>query len=578
MVCGASLNQSSRQRRRLFAEAGPSSPFQRILGPPHQLVQHRMDLISSSILGPPCERVFNAALEEYTLVSDAEEEIKSLAFTVSVIKGLLQDAERKQVEDAAIRNWLKGLKQVLFDAEDVLDEIATDEALRRRDTNGTRSVTRRAAKVRKIISSLFSVGAASASHAAAHRIKDIKKKFDTISRLKDRLGLRVLNENSCSAIGRKLETSSLLPNEANIIGRDDEKQNLQKLLLEPMKATEAKSSESNVHVIAVVGMGGVGKTTLVKHAYNNPAVGEHFQPRMWVCVSNDFDVKRITGEIMDAASISNITRGTSILLKGLSSHDLWSIFQRYAFDDHDLDKHPQLILVGRQIVGKLEGLPLAAKTIGRLLYSNPDHTYYKEAYVMHDLIHNLAELVSEGDCLRLEDNQQKRIMSKTVRHVSIASNRFDPIKIEELCKYENMRTLLFLRRRRFQLGSHLHNLFMKLQRLRVLGLRRCNIKELPASIGTLKHLRFLDLSHNLIGALPESSCNLHNLQYCGGVFLFGPEPNGPLLKKKGKSLAGGKCTEEERRYASLVVPERGAPVGAFDGALGAEASVEVLGS
>ncbi|MQM00748.1 hypothetical protein Taro_033489 [Colocasia esculenta] len=541
-----------------------------------------MDLISSSILGPLCERVFNAALEEYTLVSDAEE-IKSLAFTVSVIKGLLQDAERKQVEDAAIRNWLKGLKQVLFDAEDVLDEIATDEALRRRDTNGTGSVTGRAAKVRKIISSLFSVGAASTSRATAHRIKDIKKKFDDISRLKDSLGLRVLNENSCSPIGtpRKLETSSLLPNEANIIGRDDEKQKLEELLLEPIKVTEAKSSESNVHVIAVVGMGGIGKTTLVKHAYNNPAVGEYFQPRMWVCVSNDFDVKRITREIMDAASssekakefsersnwdvaqkglqgklegkrfllvlddvweedpskwedlctpllfggqgskiivttrsqkVSNITRGTSILLKRLSSHDLWSIFQRYAFEDLDLDKHPQLTLVGRQIVGKLEGLPLAAKTIGRLLYSNPDRTYYKAAYVMHDLIHNLVELVSEGDCLRLEDNQQKRIISETIRHVSIASNRFDPIKIEELCKYENMRTLLFLRRRRFQLGSHLHSLFMKLQRLRVLGLRRCNIKELPASIGTLKHLRFLDLSHNLIGALPESLCNLHNLQ------------------------------------------------------------------
>ncbi|MQM15398.1 hypothetical protein Taro_048345, partial [Colocasia esculenta] len=582
-----------------------------------------MDLISSSILGPLGERVFNAALEEYTLVSDAEEEIKSLAFTVSIIKGLLQDAERKQVEDAAIRNWLKGLKQVLFDAEDALDEIATDEALRRRDTNGTESVTGRAAKVRKIISSLFSVGAASTSHAAAHRIKDILKKFDKISRLKDSLGLRVLNGNSCSAIGtirrRGQETSSVLPNDAHIIGRDNEKQMVEKLLLESGDGAEAASCEKNVHVTSVVGMGGAGKTTLVQHVYNNPAVESYFQPKMWVCVSNDFDLKRVTGKIMEAASISdkakelwessnwdvaqkglrdriegkrfllvlddvweedpskwdhlyngakgskiivttrsrkvsNIAKGTPIVLQDLSSEDLWVIFKRYAFEGQNADNHTQLALVGRQIVDNLKGSPLAAKTIGRLLNANLDVRHWtnilkskawaedfhaesmgreyfddllctslfervgRESSVMHDLIHNLADSVSKDDYVRLEDNQ---IISETIRHVSIVGKSLEHTKLEELGKYENMRTLLFLRGYRSQLDPHLHNMFMKLQRLRVLGLCRVKIEELPASIGTLKHLRFLDLSHNLIGELPESLCNLHNLQVLNLV-LCGP--------------------------------------------------------
>ncbi|MQM01024.1 hypothetical protein Taro_033776 [Colocasia esculenta] len=488
-----------------------------------------MDSISSSILFPMCEKVMNTALEEYRLVRDVEEEIRNLSTTVSMIKGVLADAEKKQVENGAICDWLKSLKQVLYDAEDVLDEIATDEALGRRDADGTcRSVTGRLSKVRKLISCLCNVRHASTRHVIAHQIKDINKKLDGISRLKDRLGLRVPDENSWSGIRtirRQQETSSLLPNEAHMIGRDDEKQKIEELLLGRVRGTEATSDNyKNVHVVGVVGMGGVGKTTLVKQAYNNPAVTEYFQLRMWVCVSNDFDLKRITREIMDSASIqkvSNIIKGNPIILQDLSSEDLWAIFKRYAFEGQNADNHTQLALVGRQIVENLKGSPLAAKTIGRLLNANLDHTHYKEAYMMHDLIHDLAELVSEGDCLRLEDNQQKRIISETIRHVSIASESSDPIKIEELCKYENMRTLLFLHGCRFQLDPHLHNLFMKLQRLRVLGLSRCKIKKLPASIGTLKHLRLLDLSNNnLIGKLPESLCNLHNLQVLN-LYRFG---------------------------------------------------------
>ncbi|MQM11435.1 hypothetical protein Taro_044340, partial [Colocasia esculenta] len=614
-----------------------------------------MDLISSSILGPICERVINTVIEEYKLARNVKEEIKNLCKTVSMIQGVLDDAERKQVENGAIRDWLKSQKQVLYDAEDILDEIATDEALRKRDADGTcRSIiTRRLSKVRKLISCLCSV---STRHDVAHQIKDIEKEFDDISKLKDSLGLRVPDENSWSVIRtrrRQQETCSLLPREAHIIGRDDEMQKIEKLVL--LESVEGTSDNKNVHVITVVGMGGVGKTTLVQHVYNNPAVTEYFQLRMWVCVSNDFDLKRITREIMDAASssekakeiindnsnwdaaqkslqgklegkrfllvlddvweedplkwdnlciplmyggkgsiiivttrsqkVSNITKaGTSaIVLKDLSSKDLWTVFKNYAFDGHDPNKHTELVDVGGQIVEKLKGSPLAAKTIGRLLNSNLDvehwtnilkseawvsshhensilpilklsydhlpghlkqcfaycslfpedhvfyknklvqlwtaqqfirptrevshlesaggeyfdnlvdmslfekHTYYEEAYVMHDLIHNLAESVSDGDCLRLEENQQKRITidSETIRHVS--SNRFDPIKIEEVCKYENTQTLLFLRAWQSQLDpDHLHNMFMKLQRLRVLGLSGCNFRKLPASIGTLK--------------------------------------------------------------------------------------------
>ncbi|XP_058079758.1 putative disease resistance protein RGA3 [Magnolia sinica] len=51
-------------------------------------------------------------------------------------------------------------------------------------------------------------------------------------------------------------------------------------------------------------MGGVGKTTLVQFAYNDEKVVKHFELRMWVCVSDEFDVRRVTKAIIESATDS----------------------------------------------------------------------------------------------------------------------------------------------------------------------------------------------------------------------------------------------------------------------------------
>ncbi|XP_015894127.3 putative disease resistance RPP13-like protein 1 [Ziziphus jujuba] len=75
--------------------------------------------------------------------------------------------------------------------------------------------------------------------------------------------------------------------------------------------------------------------------------------------------------------------------------------------------------------------------------------------------------------------------------------------------------------RLYQLRGICEDEVMKLKRLRVLSFRLCrNFMELSKSIGELKHLRYLDLSHTAIIRLPESITNLYNLAALNVSFCY----------------------------------------------------------
>ncbi|XP_044970315.1 putative disease resistance protein RGA4 [Hordeum vulgare subsp. vulgare] len=63
--------------------------------------------------------------------------------------------------------------------------------------------------------------------------------------------------------------------------------------------TEGQYCDMGLTVLPVIGPGGMGKTTLIQHIYNNQQVQNHFPVRIWICVSFSFNLGKVLEQIKE---------------------------------------------------------------------------------------------------------------------------------------------------------------------------------------------------------------------------------------------------------------------------------------
>ncbi|XP_020087398.1 disease resistance protein RGA2-like isoform X2 [Ananas comosus] len=123
-------------------------------------------------------------------------------------------------------------------------------------------------------------------------MKELREKIGKIAKQRHDFGLAQAGPVRQAEFKRP-ETFSVV-DEKTIVGRDGDKEKIVKLLLET-------GGDHDVSVIPIVGLGGLGKTTLAQLAFNDGRVTgqQRFDLRVWVYVSTNFDMKKIAKAVID---------------------------------------------------------------------------------------------------------------------------------------------------------------------------------------------------------------------------------------------------------------------------------------
>ncbi|KAL5712717.1 hypothetical protein ACHQM5_014861 [Ranunculus cassubicifolius] len=216
-----------------------------------------LELIVSPFLDLLFNKLSSLISREYHLLSGVNKDLEKLSRILSIIKNVLIDAEVKQINDKRTKDWLKELKDVAYDAEDVLDECEF-EALKHEpdvgDTNSTKQVS-------ESFSECFDFKQIFFRRKMGKRIKELIERFDEIDtgRIKFQLcpGVPV---NVDEGLGHNRESSALLT-EPKTYGRDENKKAIIQILLDNPK------SSNHLSICPIVGIGGLGKTTLAQLVY-----------------------------------------------------------------------------------------------------------------------------------------------------------------------------------------------------------------------------------------------------------------------------------------------------------------------
>ncbi|XP_008241001.1 PREDICTED: putative disease resistance protein RGA4 [Prunus mume] len=613
------------------------------------------------------EKLGSIASEQICLAWGVKADLNKIQRTMSTIKDVLLDAEQKQAHNQQIRSWLRQLKDVFLDAEDLLDEFEC-EALRREVVetfHGTIGKVRRFFSRSNPIAFRFRLG---------NEIKEIRERLDELKSNKAIFdSLTILPHG----YGGDNHERPFVP-ASKVIGRESEKEEIVNLLMQQGDNDQSGNSNNKVSVIPIVGIGGLGKTTLAKWVYDDKRVVGHFELRMWASVPVDFELTRCTRLILGSALDTEIsdkltldqlqgrlrealkdkkfllvlddvwkddalkwsqlrdlltkgaksgskilvtTRSTAVAkimgtipaninLEFLSFEECLSLFVECAFKDGHEKEYPNLFKMGKDIVGKCGGVPLAVKTLGSQLYSKTDERewklvrdseiwelkqeddgqilpalrlsytrlpphlrqclaycshlqkdmiefnsfqlirywmahgildqshvhgnmeledigelYFKDLWArsffqnivdgginykfdMHDLIHDLVQSVAQGECFTVKSANTKGI-SENVRHLTVLeAGQNVSTTLQKLNKVRTVAADIIDIDESF-----LHTCFSRFKYLRVVELPRCSLQVLPSSIGSLKHLRYLNLGYNeAITKLPNAICRLQSLQ------------------------------------------------------------------
>ncbi|KEH32974.1 disease resistance protein (CC-NBS-LRR class) family protein [Medicago truncatula] len=231
-------------------------------------------------------------VEERTLVTGVESDFNDIKDDLESIQSFLKDADRKADDDdegggtnEGVKTWVKQVREVSFRIEDVIDEYIMCEAQRMNHSIFTATL--------QMFPGLLRI--MNPHHQIASQIQDIKSTLGKIKERRTRFPFQSDNESGSyrGSKAPRIGDPRMAPyfiEETQVVGFESPTNELIRRLV--------GGDNEHTLVSVVVGMGGLGKTTLAKHVFDNDLVKSHFDCRSFITVSQSYTMRELFTEMI----------------------------------------------------------------------------------------------------------------------------------------------------------------------------------------------------------------------------------------------------------------------------------------
>ncbi|KAH7660100.1 P-loop containing nucleoside triphosphate hydrolase protein [Dioscorea alata] len=243
-----------------------------------------MAMIVDAFAGKLVERLTNVIEEKAIMVLGVKDELQRLRRRMERIARVLKDAERRRIQDETVKGWVDELKDLMYDADDIIDLCMIQGTGLLQDVDHHSQMAESSAtastRVRCNFPLLSCVSTVPFRYEIADKIKSLNDRLTEISEDKNKFNFITSSKSNDAYVTNEASylQTSFLP-ESDIVGWDirDATKSLVDLLV--------SKHEQKCRLFAIIGMGGIGKTTLAQLIYNDSKINNDFVLHSWICIS-----------------------------------------------------------------------------------------------------------------------------------------------------------------------------------------------------------------------------------------------------------------------------------------------------